>query len=107
MSLSQGLVSHHSRPPTPDPMSCIFCDLIQGAAEVSVCYEDAEAIAFMDIQPVNAGHVLVVPRRHFERFGFLPPVLAEDVLLHRMRLTYQAMAEGLTPQQPDQRRNKR
>ena len=25
--------------------------------------------------------------------------LAEDVLLHRMRLTYQAMAEGLTAQQ--------
>ncbi|MGH7636491.1 MAG: HIT domain-containing protein, partial [Gemmatimonadaceae bacterium] len=44
---------------------CTFCDLIHGAGEVSICYEDAEAIAFMDIQPVNAGHVLVVPRRHY------------------------------------------
>ena len=43
---------------------CIFCDIIKGAAEVSVCYEDTESIAFMDIQPVNAVHVLVVPRQH-------------------------------------------
>lgn len=28
-------------------------------------YEDALAVAFMDIQPVNTGHVLVVPREHF------------------------------------------
>ena len=42
---------------------CIFCDIVRGAAEVSVCYEDTEAIAFMDIQPINPGAVVVVPRR--------------------------------------------
>ena len=51
---------------------CIFCDLIKGAAEVSICYEDATAIAFMDIQPVNAGHVLVVPRAHYETLQDIP-----------------------------------
>ncbi len=51
---------------------CIFCDIIKGAAEVSVCYEDTEAIAFMDIQPVNPGHILVVPRQHCESFDDLP-----------------------------------
>ena len=56
--------------------SCTFCDLIHGAGEVSICYEDAESIAFMDIQPVNAGHLLVVPRRHYERFEDVPPELA-------------------------------
>ena len=29
-----------------------------------MCFEDADVIAFMDIQPVNPGHVLVVPVRH-------------------------------------------
>ena len=47
------------------PAHCPFCDLIRGAAEVSVCYEDADAIAFLDIQPVNEGHVLVVPKEHY------------------------------------------
>ena len=67
------LVDHH----------CTFCDLIHGAGEASICYEDAEAIAFMDIQPVNSGHVLVVPRRHYERFEDVPPELA----MHLFRVT--------------------
>ncbi|MGZ8411984.1 MAG: HIT family protein [Gemmatirosa sp.] len=54
------------------PMHCPFCDIIGGAGEVSVCYEDAIAMAFMDIQPVNDGHVLVVPRMHYERIEDLP-----------------------------------
>jgi histidine triad (HIT) family protein len=60
------------------PGHCIFCDIIHGAAEVSVCYEDARALAFMDIQPVNHGHTLVVPRDHYESFVDLP----HDVGLH-------------------------
>lgn len=55
---------------------CTFCDLINGAGEVSTCYEDSEAVAFMDVQPVNAGHVLVVTRRHYERFEDVPAELA-------------------------------
>lgn len=54
---------------------CTFCDIIRGAAEVSICYEDAMAIAFMDIQPVNPGHVLVVPRDHFATLQDVPRVV--------------------------------
>lgn len=54
---------------------CIFCDLIHGAGEVSVCYEDSDAIAFMDVQPVNAGHLLVVPRVHYESLLDIPSEL--------------------------------
>lgn len=60
----------------PSKPTCIFCDLIHGAAEVSVCYEDADAIAFMDIQPVNSGHVLVVPKKHYESLLDIPHELA-------------------------------
>lgn len=57
---------------TTSAAGCTFCDLIAGAAEVSVCYEDARAIAFLDIQPVNIGHVLVAPREHYESLVDLP-----------------------------------
>lgn len=57
---------------------CTFCDIIRGAAEVSVCYEDATAIAFLDIQPVHAGHTLVVPRAHYESLVDLP----HDIAMH-------------------------
>jgi histidine triad (HIT) family protein len=43
---------------------CIFCDIIAGQSASSIVYEDDLAVAFMDIQPVNTGHVLVVPREH-------------------------------------------
>jgi histidine triad (HIT) family protein len=59
-------------PLSPSSGHCIFCDLIRGAAEVSICYEDATAIAFLDVQPVNAGHVLVVPREHYEVLQHIP-----------------------------------
>jgi histidine triad (HIT) family protein len=65
---------------------CIFCDLIRGAAEVSVCYEDAKALAFMDIQPVNAGHVLVVPKTHVETLHDLPYDLAMHLFGVAMRI---------------------
>ena len=63
---------------SPSQSHCVFCDLMKGAAEVSMCYEDADAVAFMDIQPVNAGHVLVVPRQHFEVLKDVP----QEIGLH-------------------------
>jgi histidine triad (HIT) family protein len=68
-----------------DKNLCTFCNLIQGAAEVSVCHEDSDAIAFMDIQPVNNGHVLVVPREHYESLLEVP----EDLGIHLFRVTMQ------------------
>jgi histidine triad (HIT) family protein len=58
---------------------CTFCDIIHGAAEVSVCYEDATALAFMDIQPVNPGHVLVAPKAHHESLLDLPATLSAEL----------------------------
>ena len=65
---------------------CTFCDLIQGAAEVSVCHEDADSIAFMDIQPVNVGHVLVVPRAHYNSLLDVPAELGMHLFRVTMRL---------------------
>ena len=70
----------------PTSKGCTFCDLIHGAGEVSVCYEDADALAFMDIQPVNAGHVLVVPRQHFESLLDIPQELAMHLFEVAMRI---------------------
>lgn len=44
--------------------SCVFCDIVRGTAESSPVYADDSVMAFMDIQPVNEGHILVVPRIH-------------------------------------------
>ena len=50
---------HH----TP-PQECIFCAIASRQAEASVVYEDETVVAFMDLNPVTPGHLLVVPRKH-------------------------------------------
>ena len=69
-----------------DSEHCTFCNLIHGAAEVSMCHEDADAIAFMDIQPVNNGHVLIVPREHYESLLDVPQELGIHLFKITMRL---------------------
>ena len=51
---------------------CIFCKIVDGTAPSSTVYEDEISLAFMDIQPVNPGHVLVVPKIHFTDLSELP-----------------------------------
>ncbi len=52
--------------------SCIFCKIVQGSIQaVKVC-EDSETVAFLDIGPVNNGHVLVIPKEHYENVYSVP-----------------------------------
>lgn len=43
---------------------CVFCDILRGESPVSLTYEDDTVVAFMDVQPITHGHMLVVPRQH-------------------------------------------
>jgi histidine triad (HIT) family protein len=46
------------------PNDCAICKLVSGELEVSMVYQDDCCSAFLDHQPVNPGHTLVVPNRH-------------------------------------------
>lgn len=70
--------------------SCIFCRIIGGEEMVSIVHEDDRAIAFMDVQPVSAGHLLVVSREHYENLFDLP----DDLAAHCVGLLKQ-LAPGL------------
>ena len=43
---------------------CVFCRILEGELPASFVYRDDRYAAFMDIRPVNLGHVLVMPVRH-------------------------------------------
>ncbi|MDT8391464.1 MAG: HIT family protein [Lentisphaeria bacterium] len=53
-------------------MSCVFCQLIAGDFPAHVIYEDETVFAFMDINPVAMGHVLLVPKTHYETLDQMP-----------------------------------
>jgi histidine triad (HIT) family protein len=45
--------------------SCIFCKIVRKQAPASIIYEDESVIAFLDIRPLNLGHTLVIPKKHY------------------------------------------
>jgi histidine triad (HIT) family protein len=52
---------------------CLLCRLIGGDGEVSVAHTDERTVTIMDIQPVQPGHMLVLPRTHASRLADLDP----------------------------------
>lgn len=61
---------------------CIFCRIARGEIPSAKVYEDEHFVAFLDIRPINPGHLLLVPRIHAERLVDLP----DDVLSREMPL---------------------
>ena len=43
---------------------CIFCKIVKGELPATKIYENEASLAFLDINPVNIGHVLVIPKEH-------------------------------------------
>ena len=62
---------------------------------MSFVYEDDQVVAFMDIQPVNTGHVLVVPRQHFAALGELPESIGARVFTVGQRLAAAIRRSGV------------
>jgi len=45
-------------------MDCVFCKIRDGQIPSTRIYEDERTLAFMDINPLNDGHCLVITRAH-------------------------------------------
>jgi histidine triad (HIT) family protein len=45
--------------------NCIFCKIAAGEIPCHKVYESSDFLAFLDIHPLNPGHVLVIPKKHF------------------------------------------
>lgn len=43
---------------------CVFCKILNGELPVSTIYEDDLVLVFVDLQPVNDGHLLIIPKVH-------------------------------------------
>ncbi len=52
---------------------CIFCKIVRKEIPASIVHEDDVSLAFLDIRPTSEGHVLVIPKAHFDGFATTPP----------------------------------
>ncbi len=53
--------------------SCVFCEIIEGTRTSAMVYEGERHVAFLDKFPLNHGHTLVVPRKHYATVFDMPP----------------------------------
>jgi histidine triad (HIT) family protein len=53
--------------------SCLFCEIVRGTRPSARVFESDACVGFLDVKPLFAGHVLVVPRTHVETLADLPP----------------------------------
>src|SRR3989339_851623 len=58
---------------------CLFCKIIKREIPADIIYENNEVLAFLDIQPVNFGHTLVIPKKHYEKIYNLPDEILKNI----------------------------
>ena len=76
---------------------CIFCKIIAGEIPSFKIYEDDIVFAFADINPINIGHTLIIPKSHAEN---LWEISADDLTaIHQTSLNIaKAMKKALNPE---------
>ena len=60
-------------------MNCIFCDILTGKKSGYFIYEDENYVALLDKYPIDVGHALVMPRKHYERIVDMSEVDVGDL----------------------------
>ncbi|MCW5731875.1 MAG: HIT family protein [Alphaproteobacteria bacterium] len=79
-----------------DP-DCIFCKIVEGAIPSFKLFENDATLAFMDINPLNDGHCLVIAKPHHPDLFDLPPALLAEVALSLARVA-RAVRDELAPE---------
>ena len=73
----------------------MICKLLARELEVSMVHEDELCSAFMDINPVNRGHVLVVPNRHIAEVPELTEAESARIFVLAQRINTALRRSGL------------
>ena len=69
---------------------CIFCKIAKKEIPSDIVYEDKKTMTFLDINPMSLGHILVVPKKHYETFDEL-----DQENLKELSLTLQKVAKAV------------
>jgi histidine triad (HIT) family protein len=73
---------------------CVFCDIVAGTVPAYVVFESPSVLAFLDHRPLLPGHVLVIPKTHYETLGDLPEAEVGPYFLVVQRLAI-AVEKGM------------
>ena len=74
---------------------CVFCGIVAGRLDASLVHEDERTLAFMDLNPITPGHLLVVPRAHAGCLAELDPGDGAEVFKVAHRLAAAVRSSGV------------
>ncbi len=66
--------------------TCPFCRIRDGTIPARLVLDEPDVLAFLDQRPVFPGHVLLIPRRHYETIGDLPADMIDPLFAAGQRL---------------------
>jgi histidine triad (HIT) family protein len=75
--------------------TCIFCRIIKGEIPSMKVFENENVLAFMDIQPINPGHVLVIPKKHAELITELDDKITAGLFIAARNLNLALRKSGI------------
>lgn len=75
--------------------NCIFCDIVGGRAPASIVFRDEVCCSFMDTQPLNPGHVLIVPNKHVASIDDLDETIGGHLFAIAQRITRALRRSGV------------
>lgn len=73
----------------------MFCAIVEGTEDASFVYRDARVAAFLDIGPVTAGHLMVIPLQHLPSLADIPEDLGAHMFVVASRLAAAIRRSGL------------
>ncbi len=76
--------------------ACVFCEIVAGREPASIVYRDELVCGFMDIQPVNPGHLLVIPLAHVAYLSNLDMNVGERMFHVAQRLAEAIRRSGVS-----------
>ena len=75
---------------------CIFCKIVKGEIPSSKVYENDKFLAFLDIMPLNKGHTLVIPKKHYETVLDIPEEGLKEMSIIIQKIT-KALSLAIAP----------
>ncbi len=75
-------------------MPCIFCEIVRGNIAAVKVLEDEHSVAFLDNRPLFPGHILLIPKEHYETLMDLPVSGTGPLFANAQRLA-QALEDAL------------
>jgi histidine triad (HIT) family protein len=75
--------------------NCIFCSILAGDLPSTKIYQDDICTGFMDIHPINPGHLLIVPNEHYIGLEDLPPETGQHIFAVGQKLARALQGSGL------------